>query len=384
MLHVVFCWELGDGLGHIVPLAALSRQMVIMGYRVTCILKDTTHAPRLLEPYGVTWFEAPRFPRLSNPIFAINHADILHNTGYSTSEQVSSLLVAWRAILTTVKADLVFCESAPTARLAALSLSIEVRSIDSGFAMPPMPNEKTGFMPAIRPEVLTEQLAASETRTLSVINEGLVRLRLNPLSSFSHLFQGDVWYRNWCDFNHFSMHSPERHLGQIEAVGGGVLPIWPKNGARKLFAYLKYSHPASLLILQAAIRLGYKVVAYLPDFPASVVSELVAAGCTISTSVMYRLDQLSSEIDISLWHSATGAAAHCLGKGIRMIFFPMHPEQYLACSALRRLGLNIHIVTRTEKWTEFLEAVQAWPKQAFPGRWKLTNAPDFAARILLN
>lgn len=383
MRHIVYCWEIGAGLGHIVPMAKIAAAMVKQGNKVTCVLTKLTHAPKLLAPLGIEWLPAPRINASVRIEAPMNHAQILYNCGYDSSQNVHSLLAAWRTLFSLLGPDRVVCDYAPTARLAARSLDIDVASIDSGFSMPPLPPHFLDPLPLVRVDSIPDwsQLVKSERQVLDVVNLALNSLRASPLAAFSSIFRGEVWYRNWPDLNHFFPHSPEKHLGQIFGDVGGVDPVWPSGTQPKIFAYLKPGHANSLSILDAAVRCGYRVLAYLPGFPDSAIKNLTDTGRVSASKVPINLGRLPDDVDIGIWHSPTGGIARCLDKGMRMLFLPTNSEQNLACAAARTAGLPVHIHTTSQSDCELLETVRSAPTVLLGDRWLPADVGDFAHKL---
>lgn len=389
MKHLVYCWEIGSGLGHMVPLAALVRSMVAQGHKVTCVLKQTEHAPRLLGDIpGVTWMVAPRSVLREHRLkYLINHADILHNNGgFHHADVLVALLHAWRRIFSELRADRVICDFSPTARLAATTLGIDVVNVDSGFSMPPLPERDNAPVPGFcaSSEVSDAALLISEERTLHVANNALNAIGAATVPSFAGLFSGQVWYRNWIEFNHFGHHAAELHLGQIFYRHGGELPVWPAGAAPKIFAYLRPDHPNSLPVLRAALARKYRVLAYLPGFDKASLAEFELNPLFKLSEQPLDLNRLPDDVAVSIWHSATGAVAHCLNNGMRMIFLPNHQEQKLACEALSRAGFSAYLVAREpiEHWDQVFDTVFALPRIAARRPFVFTDADGFAARLL--
>lgn len=389
MQHIVYCWQMGDGLGHIVPLAKLVRALRAQGYQVTCALKDTTHAPRLLGDIpGVRWLLAPRVIEREHRIAkTLNLADVLHNNaGFSNAATLASLLRAWQSMFTDLKPDRVICDFSPTAKLAALSMGLDVVCIDSGFSCPPLPQDENAPLPAFFPDQHADSgpLIVAEQRTLQQANLALREIGAPPLSTFSALFRGTVWYRNWMEFNHFGPHSRDRHLGQISGDIGGAPPDWPDNALPRVFAYLRPGHPHGIAVLKAALDCRFSVLAYLPGFSEAELAVLGGHPSFRISAVPLNLTQLPDNVEIGIWHSPTGAVAHSLSKGMRMIFLPLHPEQELACAALSRAGLPAYVIKkkRIADWRTVFEQVFSWPRVISRGHWLPAKVHDFAAKLV--
>lgn len=379
MSHILYCWEMGGALGHIVPFSRVAAELIAQGHKVTCVVTDLSHAPRLLEKHGVAWLPAPRLPAGPQNFRPLNHADIFHGVGYDSPERLYALLTAWRQLLALLRPDRVICEYAPTAGLAAKTMNYPVVCLDTGFYMPPISDP----MPPLRENEAAgiELLRASEQRTLGVINQAMKRLHKNELGQFGDLFDHEVWYPNWCEFNHFGPHSPEKHLGQIFGDSGGADPVWPKGEGPRAFAYIKPGHVNSEAVLDAAVAQGYRLLAYLPGFPAHALDRLRQSGRVIVSDTPVRLGELDDGVDIGIWHSPTGSVGRCLDKGMRMLYLPLHAEQERACSAVLRAGLPAHVSVQAEDWPTVFEKLRAMPVKRFGERWQPADVSHIATLL---
>jgi hypothetical protein len=380
MSHVVFCWELGGGMGHLVPLTLVAAEIVKLGHKVTFVMSDVSNAPLYLEPLGIEWIQGPHLRQFGPRPQLENHADILRMVGYDTPQRLMALLSAWRSTFGFLRPDRVICEYAPTAQLASQSLGLSCICIDNGFSMPPVCDP----LPPLRLDKPADidALRSSESKTLTVINEVLGKYGASPLPRFSSLYETAVWYRNWTEFNHFGPHSSERHLGQIFGDTGGAEPEWPGGSGRKMFAYVKPDHPFALEILQAAANYGFRILAYLPGRKPSLISALVATGKIIVSPKPIRLSALDNDVEIGIWQSPTGGVGHSLEKGMRMLFLPSQAEQYLACKAVERSGVPACVVMSREDWPAVFDRLLAMPRMTLDHRWLPANIPDMAVKLL--
>ncbi|HKQ30138.1 MAG TPA: glycosyltransferase, partial [Burkholderiales bacterium] len=380
MSRITFCWEMGGGLGHLVPLSLLAAEMLAHGHDVSFISVDPTHAPRYLAPHGITCLQAPKLVSPIMPTTLNNHADMLRTSGYDSPENLHSLLGAWRTTLELLRPDRLICEFAPTATLAARTLDIPRVCIDNGFSMPPVSDP----MPPLHEESLVsvDVLRESEARTLGVINNVMKRFGTAELPRFSSLYEDEVWYRNWPEFNHFGPHSPERHLGQIFGDTGGTEPVWPTGSGPKMFVYLKGDHPLGPSMLRAAIQYGFRVLAYLPGFMPDTVRELTATGRAVVSDTPVRLSALDDDIEIGVWQSPTGGVGHSLEKGMRMLFLPSQLEQRRTCRAVERSGVAAYVIAEQEDFKAVFDKLLAMPRMVLGGRWMPADIPSMAQILL--
>jgi len=363
-------------MGHLVPLSLVAAEMVAAGHKVSFVVSDILNAPQYLAPHGIEWVQAPYIRYRPGRSVLNNHADILQMVGYSTPDKFTALLSAWRSTLGALRPDRIVCEYAPTAQLAARTLGISCVCIDNGFSMPPVSDP----MPPLKPELAVDvdMLRASEARTLSVINQVFETFSAQPLPRFSALYEDEVWYRNWTEFNHFGPHSPDRHLGQIVGDTGGVTPEWPGGSGRKMFAYVKSDHPFVIEILHAAAEYGFQVLAYLPGRSDSVISELRKTGRILVSDKPVRLSALEDDVEIGIWQSPTGGVGHSLEKGMRMLFLPSQAEQLLACKAVERAGVPACVVSKREEWPAIFERLLRMPHMLFGQQWKPADLAGMA------
>nr|WP_315401626.1 hypothetical protein [uncultured Duganella sp.] len=355
MARIAICWESGGGMGHIAPLSLLAREMVRLGHAVFFIAKDIRYASLYLSPYGIPCLQAPlsRSTKPSHP--ARNHADIFLSNGYDDAGVLYGKINGWRDLFNVLRVDKVVCEFALTAVLAARSLGVPYAWIDNGFYNPPAGDPMPGFTKEAR--AAPALLKSSERRALKTVNEVFASWKIEEIGTFQALYQGDIVYRNWVQLNHFGMHSASRHFGQILVDGGGADPVWPLGDGPKLFAYVKSDNLMVIAILHAAIREGFRVLAYLPGHSEADVSGLRATSRAIVSDHPIRLQDLDDDVEIGIWQSPTGAASHSIEKKMRMIFLPSQMEQYLACCALLKQKLPARMVVGLEDWTALLRDV---------------------------
>ncbi|MYM37521.1 hypothetical protein GTP38_24650 [Duganella sp. FT94W] len=367
-------------MGHIVPLSQIAVAMQAQGHRVALAVNDLTHAPQLLAPHGIPCFQAPRFVPPAAPRTPLrNHADVLRFNGYDQADRLHSLINAWRDLLRLLRADKVICEFAPTAQLAAGSMAIPAVSLDNGFYMPP-PQDP---MPPLRVDEPAGPLLLrqSEKRVLETVNAVLARLGSAALPRFCALYQGEVWYRNWTEFNHYGAHSPQRHVGQIFGPSVGAAPVWPVGDGPRIFAYVKADNPAALDMLRSAISAGFRILAYLPGHRQSDIEALRRSGRAHISAQPVCLAQLDHEIEIGVWQSPTGGIGHSLEKGMRMLFLPTQVEQLRACLAVRRAGLPAYVAMGEESWMAVFDKLLGMPRVGLNRHWQPADVPRLAALL---
>src|SRR4051812_18842315 len=106
---VLFAWELGGGLGHLMQMLPLARGLVRSGHRVAVALRHLSPAAgELFGRVGVTFLQAPF--RSKGPTLTPrpdNFSHLLANLGFANGAELFAIVSAWRNLLRMVKPDLV-------------------------------------------------------------------------------------------------------------------------------------------------------------------------------------------------------------------------------------------------------------------------------------
>ncbi len=174
MSTILYAWELGGGLGHLLRSLPLARKLAGRGHRVIAALRELRRAGvmvdcssatakssrpsaetlRLDESGGlhseIAFLPAPYLAwRIAEPIEPVRtYADLLHNVGFAHIEDLRILTRAWRTIFALARPDVVLCDHSPTALLAASLDEIPCATIGTGFCCPPCDGES---LPDLRP-----------------------------------------------------------------------------------------------------------------------------------------------------------------------------------------------------------------------------------------
>ena len=117
MVKVLFAWELGGGLGHLVPLAPIVAGLRERGHEVFLAARDLRRVDHVFGEFGVNYLQIPfshgkRSTEIRPPR---NFAQILNNCGFGDVAELRGLTAACRSMLDLIRPDLIVCDHAPGA-----------------------------------------------------------------------------------------------------------------------------------------------------------------------------------------------------------------------------------------------------------------------------
>jgi UDP:flavonoid glycosyltransferase YjiC (YdhE family) len=353
MANILLAWELGRALGHAGRLKSLALPLRARGHEISFALRDLVHTRRLLHDIEVPKFQAPFWQHRVEglPPGEASLADILLACGWIDAGAVGALVEGWRALMQAARADLVVCDYAPTAVLAARSLGIPSAAVGAGFAMPPAGQA----LPPLRDwePAPRERMAAFEARVLDSVNQVLVRHGAEALGHASGLLLGDAPLL--CTFPELD---PWRRpaasavwYGPNLAPPAGVAPHWPAGEGPKVFAYLSGPHPEHGALLAALQAAGCRTLCYSPEVAGGGKPPVDGPGIAWARAPV-DLGAALPESSFVVCHAGESTVSQALLAGRPLLMMPQAAESFLMARRVRELGagININELARPLDW----------------------------------
>lgn len=357
MARILFAWELGEGLGHLVPVAPLLRELADRGHTVYAALRDVTRA-RLLFPDGrIALLPAPsklgpsgdEIPRV------VSFAQVLHNIGFGSATILGGLTDAWRNLFLAVRPDLILFDHSPSALLASRGLSAARIVIGTGFFCPP----PAPVLPGIRPwqEVSADALKGAEQVALANANAVLHRFGQPPLPHLSQLYTevNDTILLTFRELDHYATRSRGVYWGAATATGGRS-PDWQPGERKRVFAYLKPTRwlPA---VLAAIGRRDVDVLAYVPGLRPEVRSVL-ASNAVRCVDAPVDMVETAATCHAAVLNGNHGTAVAMLLAGKPTVHIPIHVEQAVLAYRIQAIRAGRGVPrNRTAAVAETVESV---------------------------
>lgn len=340
MRTVLVAWELGGGLGHLLPLAPILERLAGRGIAVWAALRDLSRVEVSWPGLPVRCLQAPhktiRSPDRIDPLRSYAH--ILHNSGYSNAGELQSLVQAWRHLMDLIEPDLLLADHAPTALLAARGRSIRRAVFGTGFCCPPeitpLPDFRAWLPPA------PEQLAHDEARVLAVINDVLATAELEPLGQISQLLSETdaTILTTFTELDVYDRTASHEYYG-VWPTAGGATATWPQSEGQRVLAYLK-PFKALPQLLHVLAHSACSTVVYMSPLNAQLAQQYSSQRLRFTGE---RIDLMAAteQCDLAILNGGHGATATMLLGGIPIFQIPLNLEQALNGKSVERMGAGL-------------------------------------------
>ena len=345
MARIVFAWEFGAGLGHILYDLPLAKKLLGRGHEVFCVMKNVVDAEKVMGPHGVKVLQAPvwqvQVKRLEN---TFNYADTLFNHGYLFDGALQGMAKAWRNLFEKIKPELLIVDHAPTALIAARGTEIKTALYGTGFFAPPRQEPMPSIIPWVKaPDGALEQ---SEKKIVAKINDVLQGLDAPKLEALCELFTVDENFLcTFPELDHYQGHVREKYWGPVINLPEGESPAWPDTGNnRKIFCYIKAQYPHLEEVLLNLQQSEAAVIVFLKNAPRKIKTKFTSPSLKF-TERPVNMKEVCGECDLVVCHAGHGTIAVTLLHGKPLLLLPEHNqlEQVLIARniALQKLGLCI-------------------------------------------
>jgi hypothetical protein len=343
---ILFCWELGGGLGHLMQMLPLAEGLAKRGHRVYMALRDLDRAGALYGRAGVSFLQAPAShsgaPPSARPV---TYAQVLVNCGFGAKTALFARASAWRNLFKLVGPDLLVVDHAPTALLASRGLPNEPRRalIGSGFCCPPDEPADEGPWAVVRPEdaaaVGRDRLRDVDAQVLARCNWVLGQWRQPALDRIGQLYSevDENFLTTFPELDHFPRGVEAGYWGPVVSEATSAEPpVWPDAPGPRALVYLK-DVAAAGAVLGALTQARAPTVAYVDGAPADLRQKLEGPTIHISPRPL-GLRRAAAECDLAVLGGGHGATAEVLLAGKPVLELPAAREQRMVADAVARLG----------------------------------------------
>ncbi len=365
MARIAIAWELGGEFGHAMACSALARALHARGHRIAFMFRELRQLSVLPDTAAYDVFQAPisMWEGQGAPV-PVSYADILLGCGYDRATHLGGLLGGWLALLRRWKPDLVVCDFAPTALLAARLLQMRRVAYGNGFALPP----RLAPLPAFRVDapVAPEHVAASDARALASVNEALARVGSAPLARLADQFESDEdFLTTFPELDAYGNRPSTGYWGPRYSAETGASVHWPSGAGKRVLVYVKKDLPQLDALIGTLAASPYRVAAFIPELDAARTAALRGPRRVVSERPM-RLAPLLAQCDLFVSQGGD-VCAGALMSGVAQLVFPSQYEQSLVGRRVEQLGAGLWL------------APKATPAQVQSSLQRILGVPRFIA-----
>jgi UDP:flavonoid glycosyltransferase YjiC (YdhE family) len=328
---VLFAWELGGNLGHLMPIAPLVRALSDKGTRVVVAARDLAYAGLALDP-GIGLLQAPAWPQhrhfgLASGLVA-SHADILTAVGFADAEKLAVMVRAWRQLIDLVRPDAIVADHSPALMVAMRGQGIPMIAAGACFTTPPLDYAR---FPPLRSDAAP---SLPEERLLESVDAVLDPATSRP-ERLVEVFR--TGYRVVLGLPELDPYGAFRRE-ELFAPAGGLPPAqgWPAE--RRLFVYLGAEAPNLEALAQALGTLKSEAEIYLRGELGPLRRFLKRRGHQVHDRPPPLAEVLGRVSHVFTQGGAMTAAA-ALTAGRPQLVMPLHEEAWLNYRMLERLRI---------------------------------------------
>lgn len=334
--RVLLAWEQGANFGHSVQLARLGRRLAAEGAQVSAAVRYLQNAGPLTDA-GIRTLQAPPWPApaprpLDHVPASATITDSLARAGLRDPDSVRHVLRGWRAIIDAEQPDLMVCDYAPLAGLAARG-RCAVMHAASAYCLPPSHLDAMPIFHTFAPP------AHSDEEVVDAVNAALAAEGLQRIERIGGLFAGDDAFV--CSF---PIIDPYADLRIREAEGslidGEVREM--EGDAQSIFAYL---HAETVLrpdVTATLAEFAPRLEIYAPGVDTTRLAPLAAAGAKVHPRPVSMAETLA-RTRLLLHQGNAGVAADALLAGVPQYTLAVHVEHYLNGEALAAAGVSRNV-----------------------------------------
>ena len=331
--RVLLTWEQGAGFGHTIQLARLGRRLAEAGAEVAAAVRYLQNAGPLAEA-GIRLIQAPPWPapapRANDHIPAsATLTDSLARVGLRDPDSVRPVLCAWRDLLDAERPDLMVCDYAPLAGLAARG-RCPVMQASTAYCLPPADLEAMPVFHDFVPPLHTD------AEVVAAVNAALADEGLAPIDRIGALFTGDDAF-----VRSFQLLDPYADLRSRQAEGPVMAEAMREASpdARTVFAYVHTDVAARPDVAAVLMALAPRLEIFVPGVDPSWLAPLSAAGAVVHGRPVSMAEAMARS-RLLIHQGSAGVAADALAAGVPQVTFSVHVEHWLNGEALAAAGLS--------------------------------------------
>jgi UDP:flavonoid glycosyltransferase YjiC (YdhE family) len=340
--RLIWCWEIGGGLGHLSRIRSFAAPLAEKGDVVWYALKDVTRTRGLFSNDDVI-LQAPTWHAQATGLMPpVNYAAVLAHQGWLGAEYLEARVRCWIRLFELSKAQVVMLDYAPTAHLAARCLGLPTLRIGNGFEIPPAQTPYPLFVTQNRDlkelvqlqetvgrvcqEVIKSVASSDIVKTLDLPLEQLLQASADYVVGPPEL---DHYAENSVGRNGINYIAAERRKSPKPVIENKTM--WTDAQRPRVFVYLNPGHSSFDVVLRSLAELNTQVIVYAPGAHMKVLHERYKGNFQFYSEAL-DLPQILPQANLVICHSAVGTGASSWAFGVPFIAVPSQSEQLMSAN----------------------------------------------------
>ncbi len=351
MINILLAGEGGSGLGHVQSLRSVAEALG-SGFTFDGVyyLDEALH---VLAPVCEAVFRGPALstwnrslrPEVTDENWS--WANFLEITGFRSPLIIAQQMYWWRSLIVTRDIDLVVCDYAPRAMLAAKTLGIPVVLTGTGYGVPP---DNLRRFPAL----MNAQIEpfVDEAAMVQAVNAACTIRGLAPIRDLPQMFDCDVKLPRGLSFL-----DPYQGLRSTPLLPrpANFSSILAKDG-NEIFVYLSNVRNDPDFILEALAELGLPIRAFVPWLKPEKAEGLRAAGVAVENEHVSP-DDIARRSRLMVHYGQPATLAMGFAAGLPQLAFPQHVEQRVHAERAARTGAARFVPRQNLTKAAFITAI---------------------------
>lgn len=349
---ILFAWELGANYGHAVKMGQIAERLSDH-CDVFIAARHPVSVRKMYPDLPAKLLQAPYQPTRAlreTETMGESYPGILRQDGWDSADSLIPLIEAWRSLFDLIQPDILVSQAAPTALLAAKSITqgppMKTVVLGSGYDAPPRTAPMQTFLrgnDAAEAKALDQESAA-----LSFANAALAHFDAPPLAEFCDVLKTDLTallsYPETDQYAWRAEVEPDHppYLGNVFNTQSGQHVAWRNRGAPRILAYLRPQnrHFQNIISALGQIGPGNDIILAAPGLSDTLRAQLEQRAI-IAVDGPVALGPLLPDCDLGISHAGIGTVAAFINGGVPQLCIPGHREQMLCAAAIANAGLGM-------------------------------------------
>lgn len=385
MSRILLCWEIGTDYQHLLSLQSIARFYQGKGHEVWVAGRDVTKLRRLFSDVKINVIQAPHSDSAAElgveKQAPRSYADFLRRCGFHHSDALSGLMSAWRSMFSFIKPDLLLCDHAPVALLAARGLlrggrygqdrNSPVAKIAVGMPFSvPDDNRPAGVFFA--GDLAKSDIVRYEDDIVKVINKVCIEFSIPCINNLADLLSDfdQCIFQTYSELDHYGYRS---HVQRDKTTYvGTVVPdftepaLFPHFRGPKIYCHVKgtVETPVLLKTLQA---IECSAIVLADGIPSAIINAHKSRHILYVDKPVNMQDVLSQST-FAILNGGINSVSLFMKAGIPVALFPLHIEQFLMAKRVEALNAGLQLnLTDVDSALQGLQKVNSRQKKIAAG-----------------